>query len=241
MTSPAMTSPAIPLGYGDRALGERLGARVLVLMLGPFLAAAAHGERWGGARAWWRTRSRATTAGSGDFDTVVLVHIDAAYNLARYLTGDVELAEDIVQEALLKAYRGFGAYRGENAKAWLLTIVRRGFIDWSNARRAGRAVFSEDETADDAGDHVADPCESAETLLLRAADVLSVQRALQALPEPFRESLILREIEGLSYREVAEMTGVPQGTVMSRLARGRELLARMLRTEPAPSMSEVSR
>jgi RNA polymerase sigma factor (sigma-70 family) len=236
-----MTSPAISFGSRNRAPGERLGTRVLVLMLGPFLAVATHGERWGGARAWWRTRSRATTAGPGDFDAVVLVHIDAAYNLARYLTGDVELAEDIVQEALLKAYRGFPTYRGENAKAWLLTIVRRGFIDWSNARRAGRAVFSEAETAEDAGDHVADPCESAEALLLRASDVSTVQRALQALPEPFRESLILREIEGLSYREVAEMTGVPQGTVMSRLARGRELLARMLRTELAPTMSEVSR
>jgi RNA polymerase sigma factor (sigma-70 family) len=241
MTSSAMTSSAISFEFADRAPGERLAARVVVVMLGPLQAIAARGERWAGARGWWRTRSRATTAGPGDFDTVVLVHIDAAYNLARYLTGDAELSEDIVQEALLKAYRGFATYRGENAKAWLLTIVRRGFVDWSNARRAGRAVFSEAETADDAGDHVADPCESAEALLLRAADVSTVQRALQALPEPFRESLILREIEGLSYREVAEMTGVPQGTVMSRLARGRELLARKLRAEMAPEMSEVSR
>jgi RNA polymerase sigma factor (sigma-70 family) len=232
-----MTSPAIPLGPIPPAPGERLAARVLVLMLGPLLAVSAHG----GGRAWWRGRSRqATTAtGPGDFDGVILVHIDAAYNLARYLTGDVEQAEDIVQEALLKAYRGFPTWRGENAKAWLLTIVRRGFIDWTNARRAGRSVFSEAETAEDAGDHVADPSETAEALLMRAADVGAVQRALQALPEPFRESLILREIEGLSYREVAEMTGVPQGTVMSRLARGRELLARMLRQDLVSS--EVSR
>ncbi|MET3666337.1 sigma-70 family RNA polymerase sigma factor [Caulobacter sp. 1776] len=232
MTGLAILRPTI------RAPGQLLGARVLVLMLGPLLAVAAQGGRWGGGRAWWRARARAVSTGPEDFDAVVLVHIDAAYNLARYLTGDVELAEDIVQDALLKAYRGFPTYRGDNAKAWLLTIVRRGFIDWSNARRAGRAVFSEAETAEDAGDHVADPSDSAEALLLRAADVSTVQRALQALPEPFRESLILREIEGLSYREVAEMTGVPQGTVMSRLARGRELLARMLR---AASISEESR
>jgi RNA polymerase sigma-70 factor (ECF subfamily) len=226
MQTLSMTRSAIRLGPVPS--GPSLGARVLVLMLGPLLAVA-----HGGGRAWWGRRARpATTAGgAGDFDGVILVHIDAAYNLARYLTGDVELAEDIVQEALLKAYRGFATWRGDNAKAWLLTIVRRGFIDWSNARRASRSVFSEAETADDAGDHVADLSETAETLLLRAVDVEAVQRALQALPEPFRESLILREIEGLSYREVAEMTGVPQGTVMSRLARGRELLARALRTE----------
>ncbi len=234
-----MTSPAICLGSGARALSVGLGARVLVLMLGPLLAVASHG----GGRSWWSRRSRsfATAAGPGDFDTVILVHIDAAYNLARYLTGDPELAEDIVQEALLKAYRGFETYRGENAKAWLLTIVRRGFIDWSNARRAGRSVFSDTETAEGAGDHVADPADSAEAVLLRASDVSTVRRALQALPEPFRESLILREIEGLSYRDVADLTGVPQGTVMSRLARGRELLARMLRAELAPSLSEASR
>jgi RNA polymerase sigma factor (sigma-70 family) len=218
MQTLSMTAPAIRL----RPIP---GQRLLVLVLGPLLAVA-----HGGGRAWWSRRARSSTvAGPGDFDGVILVHIDAAYNLARYLTGDVELAEDIVQEALLKAYRGFGAWRGDNAKAWLLTIVRRGFIDWANARRASRSVFSEDEAAED----VADPAETAEALLSRAADVATVQRALQALPEPFRESLILREIEGLSYREVAEMTGVPQGTVMSRLARGRELLARALRTEAA--------
>jgi RNA polymerase sigma-70 factor (ECF subfamily) len=234
-----MTSSAIRLGPEIRAPGDRLGARVLVLMLGPLLAVASHG-----GRAWWSRRSRLskTTAGPGDFDAVILVHIDAAYNLARYLAGEAELAEDIVQEALLKAYRSFETYRGENAKAWLLTIVRRGFIDWSNARRAGRSVFSDTETAEDAGDHVADPSDSAEAVLLRASDVSTVRRALQALPEPFRESLILREIEGLSYRDVADLTGVPQGTVMSRLARGRELLARMLRAEMAPpSLSEAAR
>lgn len=218
MQTLSLTAPAIL-----RPTRQPLGARVLVLVLGP-LFAVAHG----GGRAWWRGRST-TRAGSDDFDGAVLVHIDAAYNLARYLTGDVELAEDLVQEALLKAYRGFPAWRGDNAKAWLLTIVRRGFIDWANARRASRAVFSEAETVEE----VADPSETAETLLSRAADVATVQRALQALPEPFRESLILREIEGLSYREVAEITGVPQGTVMSRLARGRELLAKALRTELA--------
>jgi len=225
-----MTAPAIRFGPVLRPPGERFTARVLVLMLGPLLAVA-----HGGGRAWWGRRARpsATTAGQGDFDATILVHIDAAYNLARYLTGDAELAEDIVQEALLKAYRGFETWRGDNAKAWLLTIVRRGFIDWSNARRAGRALFSDSETAEDAGDHVADPGETAEAVMLRAGDIATVQRALAALPEPFRESLILREIEGLSYREVAEMTGVPQGTVMSRLARGRELLAKMLRTEVA--------
>jgi RNA polymerase sigma-70 factor (ECF subfamily) len=178
--------------------------------------------------------------GGGDFSRIVMPHLDAAYNLARYLTRDPDAAEDIVQEALLKAHRAFAGYRGGAAKAWLLAIVRRGFIDWSNARRAGRVVFSETETVEAAGEYVADPqAETAETALLRQGEIAAVRRALAALPEPFRESLILREIESLSYREMAEIAGVPIGTVMSRLARGRELLARALRSELQPSDADV--
>ncbi len=156
---------------------------------------------------------------------MVLVHLNAAYSLARCLARDTEAAEDIVQDAVLKAHRAFAGFRGGDAKAWLLTIVRREFIDWSNARRAGRAVFAEtDDDAIEVGTDEPTP----EQVLLRQSDVAAVRRAIEALPEPFRESIVLRELEELSYREVAAITGVPIGTVMSRLARGRDLLARWL-------------
>ena len=160
------------------------------------------------------------------FDAVVLVHLDAAYSLARYLARDGETAEDIVQTAVLKAHRAFAGFRGGDAKAWLLTIVRREFIDWSNARRAGRAVFA--ETDGEAEAAVASPEATPEQALLRQDEVGAIRRAIEALPEPFREAIVLRELEELSYAEVAAITGVPMGTVMSRLARGREMLARGL-------------
>jgi len=161
------------------------------------------------------------------FETTILVHLDAAYSLARFLTRDGDAAEDVVQEAVLKAYRGFGGFRGGDAKAWLLTIVRREFIDWSNTRRASRAAFVEmdpqivEET-------VGGEDESPETLLLRQGEIGAVRHAIEGLPEPFREAIVLRELEEMSYRQVADVTGVPIGTVMSRLSRARKLLAQRL-------------
>lgn len=170
---------------------------------------------------------RATAQASGDFTDLVLLHLDAAYSLARFLTRDAEAAEDVAQEAVLKAHRGFSSFRGGDAKAWLLTIVRREFIDWSNARRASRTVFAEAEAEAEA-ELVQWEDDDPEQALLRKCDVGSVREAIADLPEPFREAIVLRELEELSYAQVAEITGAPIGTVMSRLARGRELLARRL-------------
>jgi RNA polymerase sigma-70 factor (ECF subfamily) len=180
----------------------------------------------GGLRLGFFARPVASAAAQG-FDGTVLIHLDAAYSLARYLTRDGDAAEDVVQEAVLKAHRGFAGFRGGDAKAWLLTIVRREFIDWSNARRAGRAVFADAEPAV-VEETVSSEDDSAETLLLRQGEIGAVRRAIEALPEPFREAIVLRELEEMSYRQVAEITGAPIGTVMSRLSRGREMLAERL-------------
>lgn len=162
----------------------------------------------------------------GDFQALVLVHLDAAYNLARYLCRDEVIAEDLTQEAVLKAHRAFAAYRGGSAKGWLLTIVRREFLDWCAARRAERGVFTDSEPEEvEAAVEVGD---DPEALLVRQGEVGAVRRAVEGLPEPFREAIVLRELEEMSYREISEITGVPMGTVMSRLSRGRELLASRL-------------
>jgi RNA polymerase sigma factor (sigma-70 family) len=165
------------------------------------------------------------------FRELVLPHLDAAYSFARYLARDPALAEDIAQEALLKALRTLDSLRGE-VKPWLLTIVRNAYFDW---RRRGdeRAVggpaaeVALARTPDDSQ-------ESAETALIRQGDLAALRTAIEAIPEPFREALVLRDLEELSYREIAAVTGAPMGTVMSRLARARRMLAeRMGVLEPA--------
>jgi RNA polymerase sigma-70 factor (ECF subfamily) len=162
----------------------------------------------------------------------VLPHIDAAYSLARFLARDAAVAEDIAQEALLKAFRNLDSLRGD-VKPWLLAIVRNAYFDW---RRRGddRAVTGPAaevalaRTPDDGQ-------ESVETSLIRQGDVAALRAAIDAVPEPFREALVLRELEELSYREISEITGAPMGTVMSRLARARRMLAeRMGVLERAP-------
>jgi len=149
-------------------------------------------------------------------------HIDAAYSLARYLARDAAAAEDIAQEALLKAFRSLDSLRGD-VKPWLLAIVRNAYFDW---RRRG-----DDRTVTGPAAEAAlaqtpdDNHESVETALIRQGDVAALRAAIEAIPEPFREALVLRDLEELSYREVAEITGAPMGTVMSRLARARRMLA----------------
>lgn len=157
------------------------------------------------------------------FEQEALPHVEAAYNLARWLSKSATDAQDIVQEALLLAYRNFAAQRGPNTRAWLLTIVRNAFL--SGARRHGpaaRATHSLEEVPDDAS--VPAALVSAEDPERAAADAertRAVDAALAGLPAEQREILVLRELEGFSYQEIAGISGMPIGTVMSRLSRAR--------------------
>jgi RNA polymerase sigma factor (sigma-70 family) len=160
------------------------------------------------------------------FEEVVLPHLDAAFNYARWLTKNDADAEDVVQDAYVRALRFFSSLRGEDARAWLLTIVRN---TWYGRfpRRAGSGVITvADEDPDNRADANLDP----EALLIQQQTVEHVRDALEALPTDFREVLVLRELEGLSYKEIAAVVGIPIGTVMSRLARGRERLVGVLAT-----------
>ena len=162
----------------------------------------------------------------------MLAHLDGAYNLARYLTRDPDLSQDIVQEAVLRAYRAFGQYRGGPARAWLFAIVR----NCCRTAQAGAGarmslVVSESSLGEDAAgllEQAPDPGPTPEESASRRSDVDRVRAAIEAIPEPFREAVVLRDLEDLSYAEIAEVTGVAVGTVMSRLSRGRGLLAKAL-------------
>ncbi len=176
--------------------------------------------------------SAAGSSGPQEFDDTVLCYLDAAYNLARFLTRDGVVAEDLVQEAILKAYRGYPSFRGGDGKAWLLTIVRREVIDWANARRRSEQVFSEAEDA--MIEEVLFDGDGPEEFVMKRDELAAVRRAIYALPEASRETVILRDIEDLPYKQIADITGVSLGTVMSRLARGRELLTRKLLGEVEP-------
>ena len=152
---------------------------------------------------------------------LIMPHIDAAYSLARFLARDPVAAEDIAQEALLKALRNIDSLRGD-VRPWLLAIVRNTFFDRRRredgrivAGRAAEAAFAETPDMSQV---------SPEAALIRRGDVAALRAAIEAIPEPFREALVLRDIEELSYREVSKITGAPLGTVMSRLARARAQL-----------------
>ena len=161
------------------------------------------------------------------FKSLMLPHLDAAYGFARFLCRDAAVAEDLAQEAYLKAYRAFPAYRGGDAKAWLFAIVRSSFLDWTRGQRAWGAITAFE--AEDALEQAASEADNPEEELLRAANVTELRQAVDALPDPFRETLVLRELQEMSYREIAEITAAPIGTVMSRLARARSLLVQALR------------
>lgn len=156
------------------------------------------------------------------FEDVVLPHLDAAYRLARWLIRNEHDAEDIVQEALLRALRYFRTFGGRNARAWFLRIVRNSCWSWrAQAMKTATEVFDEHQHN---GAQVHDP----ETLLLHAADASLIEEILGKLPGRFRELLVLREIEGLSYQELADVLEVPIGTVMSGLSRARQAFRRAL-------------
>jgi RNA polymerase sigma factor (sigma-70 family) len=161
------------------------------------------------------------------FEQATLPHLDAAYNLARWLTRDEHAAEDVVQEAYLRAARYFGSFRGGDGRAWLLGVVRRAAFDWLAKRQTQAAVvFNED--VHDQGDERSNPV----FLAIRKCDQESVRQALEELPPPLREVIVLRELEGLSYQDIAVVTEVPIGTVMSRISRGRQQLQEQLLSHP---------
>jgi len=164
-----------------------------------------------------------------EFDAIVLPHLDAAFNLARWLVGNDHDAEDIAQEAALRALRFLGSFRGGSAKAWLLTIVRNTAFTWLKQNRPALFVSLDNEALREIEDNAPVPSEA----LIRSANVELVKNALTELPPLFREALILREIEGLSYKEIAEIVEAPIGTVMSRLGRARQQFQTILKEKEA--------
>ena len=163
------------------------------------------------------TQPVATHASPASFDDVVLPHLDAAYRLARWRMRNDSDAEDVVQEASLRAFRYFRTFTGGNGRAWFLTIVRNTCRDWQ--LRSGDAQTDPfDEEQHSSPEAAADP----ETLALRVDDVTLIERAMRRVPGRGRELLVLREVKGLSYRELAYVMHMPMGTVMSSLARARE-------------------
>jgi RNA polymerase sigma factor (sigma-70 family) len=158
------------------------------------------------------------------FANVVTPHLDDAYGLARWVTGNRADAEDVVQEACLRAFRGIAGFSGSNARAWVLTIVRNAAYDWLRKNRSPTLIHVDDleavermQTPDDAVAASDNP----EAALIARADEARLEAAIAGLPTVFRETLVLRDVQGLDYREIATITGVPIGTVMSRLARAR--------------------
>jgi RNA polymerase sigma-70 factor (ECF subfamily) len=169
----------------------------------------------------------ATTPGLGEsFDAVVLPHLDAASRLARWLMRDEHDAEDVVQEASLRAFRYFRTFGGGDGRAWFLRIVRNTCYAWRrHGFQAQTDLFDEEQHSS------ARPQSDPETLLLHIDDTALIARAMSNLPARFHQLLVLREVEGLSYREMAEVIGIPIGTVMSRLSRAREALRGALNDE----------
>ena len=163
------------------------------------------------------------------FERHVLPHLDAAYGLARWLARAEHDAEDVLQEAMLRAYRYYGSGGRDNARAWLLAIVRNTFYTLRTQVPAVSLVDEFDEAIHGAEDDVPNP----ESLFLREADARELRGAIEQLPLEFREVLVLREFEECSYKEIVDITGLKMGTVMSRLARARERLARALCTGAA--------
>lgn len=167
------------------------------------------------------------------FEQAVLPHLDAAYNLARWLSGNANEAGDVVQEAFLRALRFFDGWRGGNARAWLLAIVRNiWFTEWRRRQNAAPTVPFDDAQAEAALAALwLDGAQgNPEQLAMQHEDAAQVQHALATLALPYREVLVLRELEDMSYGDIAAVVGIPVGTVMSRLSRGRRLLAAALRT-----------
>ena len=176
------------------------------------------------------------------FESAVMEHLDAAHNLARWLMRNEQDAQDVVQESCMNALRAFDSFRGGDFRAWFLAIVRNTSFSWLRRRKNSSGSASEQSL--EANAEIAADCEvyDPQAIAIRAADTDLVRRAIAALPKILREALVLREMEGLSYKEIGKIAGVPIGTVMSRLARGRmqlqALLVEMDQPNPAKSVQE---
>jgi RNA polymerase sigma factor (sigma-70 family) len=158
------------------------------------------------------------------FEEALLPHLGAAYNLARWLTRDADDAEDVVQEAYLRALKSFGGFHGSDGRAWLLAIVRNACYTWLQKKRVREPVTAFDEEIHGLDAGTASPM----VLLLQKENKQAVHQAVEELPIDLREVVVLRELEGLSYKEIAAIADIPMGTVMSRLARARQRLQRRL-------------
>jgi RNA polymerase sigma-70 factor (ECF subfamily) len=170
------------------------------------------------------------------FNEIAVPHLDAAYNLARWLTRNDHDAEDVVQEAYLRAFKFFDGYRGGDIRAWILKIVRHTCFTWLARNRPAELVAASDDDGDEASATSGAVRTDPETLLLQRLDGELLNRLIDRLATPYREILVLREIEDLSYREIAEILALPIGTVMSRLARAREKLQRAARGSVSPRL-----
>lgn len=159
------------------------------------------------------------------FERTMLPHLNAAFNLARWLTRNQQDAEDIVQESYLRAYRFFDGFKGGDGKGWLLAVVRNTFLTWAKSEKGDKQMVAFDEAVHDGGQE--EP--NAETRLVRNAGVGSLRECVEALHSEYREVLVMRELEDMSYREISEAAAIPLGTVMSRLSRARKLLANCVR------------
>ena len=174
-----------------------------------------------------------------NFEQEVLPHLDAAYNLARWLTRNDQDAQDIVQEAYLRAFRFFPGFRGGDARAWLMKIVRNTSYTWLHANRPLQDATEFDENLFPPDSRALNP----EEVVLQNDSSTLVRKALERLAPNYREVLILRELEGMSYKEIADITDMPIGTVMSSLSRARGRLRQVLTTlmnrDPMPSSRQI--
>jgi RNA polymerase sigma-70 factor (ECF subfamily) len=166
------------------------------------------------------------------FDAAVLPHLNAAYNLARWLTRDDQDAQDVAQEACLRAFKYWKGFSGRDCRSWLLAIVRNTYYSWLR-QRSVQPALTEDGEIDDVDEGIPNP----ENVLLQNADRALLKAALEDLPVEFREAIVLRELEGLSYKEIADIASVPIGTIMSRLARARKRLQIYLTNAGARKLS----
>lgn len=169
-----------------------------------------------------------TEAARSRFAEIVLPYLDDAYTLARWMTGSTADAEDVVQDACVRALRALETTAVERPRAWVLTIVRNTALTWMAKNRPANVTSTEGVDGPLELPELTDPSPSAEENIIARADQGTVRAAIAALPQAFREAIVMREINGLSYREIADASGIPIGTVMSRLARARMMLMNAL-------------